>query len=96
MPSIFDTNSNAYKLLISDSENNGGAIARALTELMEFRDYYTKTISVDDASDILLDKIVSRFSGLMRNYAEPDDYFRLRYKALVNRHGMVRGRPRKP
>lgn len=87
MPSIFDTNSNAYKLLISDSDNDGGAIAQALAELMEFRDYYTKTISVDDASDILLDKIVTRFSGLMRNYAEPDDYFRLRYKALVDRHG---------
>ncbi len=87
MPAIFDTSSEAYKLLISDSENNGGAIAQALVDLMEFRDYYTKTTNVDEANDILLDKIVSRFSGLTRNYAEPDDYFRLRYKALVERCG---------
>lgn len=86
MPAIFDTESEGYKLLISDGES-GGAIASELGELGAFREYYSRTTDVDDASDILLDKIVELFSGLTRFYSEPDDYFRLRYKSLIERHG---------
>lgn len=87
MPTIFDVGADAYKLLISDEDTEGGAIATELAELAAFRDYYTKTTDVDNATVLLLDKIISLFSGLSRNFAEPDDYFRLRYKALVERRG---------
>lgn len=87
VPGLLDTEtSEAYKLLISDENAQGGAIAISLAELAGFRDYYGRSVRVDDASDILLDKIVGLFSGLSRFYSEPDDYFRLRYKSLVERH----------
>lgn len=84
MPAIFNLDAQGYKLLVSDG-SAGGALAAPLADLAEFRDYYTKTINVDDASDVLLDKIIALFSGLTRFYGEPDDYFRLRYKSLVER-----------
>lgn len=87
MPSIFNTSADAYKKLISDADNNGGAIALALKDIDEFRDYYTKAISVDDANDILLEKIAELFTGMMRNFDEDDDHMRLRYKSLITRQG---------
>jgi hypothetical protein len=87
MPQAFNLEKDSYKKLISDAENNGGAIATELQTLANFRDYYTKTISVDEAEGILLDNIAELFAGLTRNFDEDDAYFRLRYKSLVTRHG---------
>lgn len=86
MPSMFDTNDNVYKALISDEDSDGGAMAIALRETSEFIDYYSRTNNVDDAQGSLIDSISALFSTIERHYSEPDSNLRTRYKALVERN----------
>jgi hypothetical protein len=87
MPSCFDKADKVYTALIGDEWTDTGAVTNEIKEVIQFIDYYTKIQSVDTAETSLLELIVFIFSGLTRNYTEPDDYLRLRYKALIDRKG---------
>jgi hypothetical protein len=85
MPAALDRNDPVYKAMFADEDADAGAITNEMKELSGFINYYTCTQSADGAKSRLLAYIVSVFAGLTRNYEEPDDYLRLRYKALIER-----------
>lgn len=85
MPAAFDKADQVYTALIGDEAADTGAVTNELKDVIQFVDYYTRIQSVDQAETSLLELIVYIFSGITRKYTEPDDYLRLRYKALIER-----------
>jgi hypothetical protein len=85
MPAVLDRTDDMYQAWISDEDADEGALTNEFKTAAEFINYYTRTQRVDEAETNLLEFIVKIFAGLRRNYSEPDDYLRMRYKALVER-----------
>jgi hypothetical protein len=86
MPAALDKEGDEfYRAFIGDADTDSGAMTNEVKDVTGFINYYTRTQKVDDAATSLLEFIVYIFSGLTRRYSEPDDYLRLRYKALVER-----------
>jgi hypothetical protein len=85
MPAALDRTDEIYRAWVGDEDTDEGALTNEFKTVTEFINYYTRTQRVDEAETNLLEFIVKIFSGLRRNYSEPDDYLRLRYKALVER-----------
>jgi hypothetical protein len=85
MPAVLDRTDEIYRAWVGDEDTDEGALTNEFKTVTDFINYYTRTQRVDEAETNLLEFIVKIFSGLHRNYSEPDDYLRLRYKALVER-----------
>jgi hypothetical protein len=85
MPSAVDKDDSFYKAFIGDIDTDSGALTNEIKEATEFINYYTRTQRVGEAYTSLLEFLVFIFSGLTRHYSEPDEYLRLRYKALIER-----------
>jgi hypothetical protein len=87
MPAALDRTDEIYRAWVGDEDTDEGALTNEVKDVTEFINYYTRTQKVDKAETSLLEFIVFIFSGLRRHYSEPDEYLRLRYKALVERKG---------
>jgi hypothetical protein len=85
MPSILDKSDDIYRVWIGDEDTDEGALTNEIKTVTDFINYYTRTQRVDEAETSLLEFVVRIFSELRRNYSEPDDYLRMRYKALIER-----------
>jgi hypothetical protein len=85
MPAVLDRTDEIYRAWVGDEDTDEGALTNEFKTVTDFINYYTRTQRVDESETNLLEFIVKIFSGLHRNYSEPDDYLRLRYKALVER-----------
>jgi hypothetical protein len=85
MPAALDKYGKLYQALIGDADTDTGALTNEVKDVTEFINYYTRTQKADGAETTLLEFIVSIFAGLTRHYSEPDEYLRLRYRALVER-----------
>jgi hypothetical protein len=89
-PAALDNEHPIYRAWFGDEEADRGALTNEFKAVFSFIDYYTKSGRVDDMETSLLDFLVKIFAGLRRSYAEPDDYLRRRYKALMERKKSVR------
>jgi hypothetical protein len=89
MPAVFDKTDETYRVWAADEDSDEGALTNEIKGVDNFINYYTRAQRVDDAETNLLEFIIKIFTGLRRNYSEPDDYLRLRYKALLERKGTV-------
>jgi hypothetical protein len=85
MPAALDKDDEFYKALVGDVDTDNGAIVNEIKDVTEFINYYTRTQKIDEAETSLLEFLVFIFSGLTRRYSEPDEYLRLRYKAILEK-----------
>jgi hypothetical protein len=88
-PAAMDNEHPVYRSWFGDEDIDQGALTNEFKLVSAFIDYYAKSHRVDDAETSLLDFLVKIFAGLRRSYAEPDDYLRRRYKALLERKRSV-------
>lgn len=72
--------------IVTSSDFNCGAIANELEYVKGFCDYLTRSNTIDDFSDVYLDRIVKFFIGLKRKLGQTDEFIRLLFRALCIRH----------
>lgn len=97
MPTLLDKNDPVYQAMfgkipftpdatITTSGNyKCGAIANELEYSIGFGEYITRTKLIDDFYGEYLGRVVKFFTGLKQGYLETDEYYRTRFKALVQR-----------